>query len=103
MVEATNKFQLNIAAWNVHGIQKKLDIVEFVDRITSFDITFLVETWYVNNLELPNSYVYCKHASKITGKRRGRHSGGLAVVVKKNLKPGFKVIKNTAYGIWVKN
>ena len=53
-------------------------------------------------MELPNSYVYCKHASKITGKRRGRHSGGLAVVVKKNLKPGVKVIKNTAYGIWVK-
>ena len=92
---------LNIAAWNIHGIGKKLDIQEFVQRISSFDICFLLETWSTRNFSIPGKYVFCKKAVK-KKKRSGRFSGGIAIIIDEKLRKGIKIIKETDYGIWIK-
>ena len=53
---------LKLAAWNIHGIGKKLEDDEFVNRLNEFQICFLLETWCTKQFSLPNKYVYCKNS-----------------------------------------
>ena len=53
---------LKLAAWNVHGIGKKIEGDEFVNKLNEFQICFLFETWCIKPFSLPNKYVYCKNA-----------------------------------------
>ena len=90
-----------IGLWNIHGLNDKLEENDFVNSILKFDICFLLETHQSETFSLDNRYIYCKQAIK-HGKRKGRKSGGIAVVMKKELKTAVKIFKETEYGLWIK-
>jgi exonuclease III len=92
---------LKIASWNVHGLGDKINDVDFVNNISNFHICFLLETWCTDTFNLDDKYVYCKNASKKKN-RRGRYSGGIAVIIDKRIRIGTKIVRETEYGIWIK-
>jgi exonuclease III len=97
---------LTIGYWNINGINNKIDDT-IVQTVNNFDIYCFAETWlkepdYIVNM-FNDKYVYCKDALKLTNTKNGRNSGGLALIIKKNIRKGVKIIDNTTkIGIWIK-
>ena len=90
-----------IGSWNIHGLTDKLEESDFVNSILKFDICFLLETHVSEAFSIEGRYVYSKQAIKHKNKK-GRKSGGIAVVIKKELKTAVKIYKETEYGLWIK-
>jgi hypothetical protein len=93
---------LKLAAWNIHGIGKKLEDDEFVNRLNEFQICFLLETWCTKQFSLPNKYVYCKNAVEKNCNAGGRYSGGIAIIIDEQIRKGVKIFKESDYGVWIK-
>ena len=96
---------LTIAQWNINGLKNKLVHNDFVDIVTKFDICILTETWLntaVNINGFHEYYLEHKLATKNNGKS-GRHSGGIIVAIRKDLKSGMRIVDiQCEYGIWLK-
>ena len=93
---------LKIAAWNIHGLDQKVNDNDFVHKLNEFDICVLSETWSNSNICIANKYVYSKKATKNVEKSSGRRSGGIAIVINNSIRKGVKILKETDYGIWFK-
>ena len=99
--ESLNKY-LDFLTYNVEGLKVKLKDPSFLKFIEGFDIITLVETWLDGKQKLnlegfwDYSQIRPKHEKAI------RHSGGITVLVKDNLRPGIKMIKNEEGFIWLK-
>lgn len=92
---------LKLGHWNVKGLKAKQDDVDFFNEIKDFDICVLTETWLTKIVEFENFTSFILEASKIPGKR-GRFSGGVQILVKKNIRKSIKFEKKMDYGIYVK-
>ena len=82
---------LKFCSWNIEGLARKLEDKDFLSIIGNFDCVSLVETWQSNNdLNIDGfcSFSKCRQAS---GKAK-RHSGGITVLVKSNLRKGVKFL-----------
>jgi exonuclease III len=80
--------------WNVAGIASKLQDLDFIEYISSFDVVSLVETFvdsFQSTIFENNFAIFTKPALKFT--RQGRHSGGIICLVRKSLLPYFKKLE----------
>ena len=93
---------VKILSFNVEGLSSELEDPNFVDMLYEHDICLLNETWRPNDskLDLPNfwdfSIVRPKH------KKVGRHSGGVTVLCKEELRSGVKISSCSEGFIWIK-
>ena len=90
---------INFCSFNIECLKNKLEEKELCDTISKFDFITLVETWLPAQykVDIPNFYVYSKNRKKLEKARR--YSGGISVVIRKDLKAGFKFFssKNDFY------
>ena len=82
-------------SFNIEGLSSKLEDHSLIEELGNYDIITLVETWLPpnRNVDFPGSYAFSK--SRIKHKLAKRHSGGITVLIKTQLKKGchFLVIK----------
>ena len=75
----------SFVTWNVDGLLSKLDNLDFVIYIASFDFISPVET-FVETFQsslFPEHTIFCSPALKLS--TQGRRSGGIAALVRTNL------------------
>ena len=97
---------ISIASWNIHGFNaKKCKDEMFLNCISKIDICFLSETWLHKsmNYDVVKKVIFYQNAIKNNLVKSGRSSGGMLVMINKEMKKGIKLVeKNTSYGIWLK-
>ena len=75
---------LSIGYWNINGLKDKIDGT-IVKTVNNFDIFCFAETWlkdpYCNVNMFTDKYVYCKDAQKLPNTKKGRYSGGFALMI----------------------
>ena len=85
---------MTIIAWNIEGLQAKIDCNSTYDLLNNHDIIILGETHTLTtfnySLKFDNYEVHHSPAQKFT--RHGRPSGGLAVLIRKDLIKHTEVI-----------
>ena len=93
---------LNLLCFNVEGLGSTFEDPAFSDLITKHDICLLTETWKGDDtkIELPGFWDF--HQIRPKHRKAFRHSGGISVLVKDQLRPGIKVAHNTEGFIWLK-
>ena len=75
---------MKFLCYNIHGLIPKLEDSDFVNFVTMYDFVSFTETFLPNELDesvFPKFDKYVSKARKFT--KRGRHSGGVVVLVKK--------------------
>ena len=99
-----HRTNLKIASWNINGVggtnQDKLKDKKFIQEVQSHDIIALSETHCAKNkyVCLPGYYTYQSHIS-YPGKRA---IGGIALLIRKSIKPGVHIVKDANDYIWLK-
>lgn len=80
---------MKIISWNVGGLKEKVYDDSWIEYVSSFDIAFFSETWIRDFTDAPSiecfNLVIFKPATKRKGIKKGRHSAGLCVYVKKGM------------------
>ena len=67
-------------AWNVNGLARKINDIDFVDKIKQYDLILLSETW-ISNKHSINLEIQGFDNFQIFGhKTRGVKKGGMAEV-----------------------
>ena len=94
--------KIKLAMWNINGLtQAKHTDDNFKTAVNSVDILFLVETWLSKNIEMKDMYTFSHVRPKHT--KAKRFSGGITIIIRKELKSGVKIIQyNSPYFLWVK-
>ena len=102
-----NDTSLTFLHWNVRGLLSKLEDVDFLSFVHSFDFICLVETFmekFSYSSLFPDYEDYCVPAVKFTSGPKGRRSGGVVCLVKKRYLPFIKrVIKFPIFCAFVLN
>ena len=77
---------ISFLTYNVNGLMSKLNCTDFVELMSNYDIICLTETFLEKTIESSVFEKYDMFFSKATKlSHRGRHSGGVLVLVKKCL------------------
>lgn len=106
MAELKTSSFISICSWNVGGLisksYNKLGDPDFLQQLTSYDIVFLSETH--TGLEtriILDDYQHIPICRPVSG--NNRYYGGLAVLIRKSILCGIKVLKNTSTEYqWIK-
>ena len=93
---------LKLLSFNVENLEPKLDEASFVDLIYEHDICVLTETWKKDETKLGLPGFWDISQCRPKHKKAWRHSGGISVLVKDEIRPCVKVIDNTEGFIWIK-
>ena len=90
--------------WNIDGITDKFDNQTFIDEVSKHDICIFCETWAEdNNITPPPGYTYINAFRSKKHKKAKRGSGGVLVLVKKNIQKYIsKVAVIKEHFIWIK-
>lgn len=106
MVTFKSSSFLSICSWNVGGLisksYNKLEDPEFIKQINSYDIAFLSETHtgFETHIGL-DGFQHIQVCRPVS--RNNRYYGGLAILIRKPLRSGIKVLKNTSSEYqWIK-
>ena len=93
---------INILSFNLEGLKPKLGDPNFIDFIRKYDVVIFTETWKADTSKInvegywDYSQIRPKHKNAI------RHSGGITVLAKHNIRPGIKLVENTEEFLWFK-
>ena len=84
-----------IKCWKTNeqrGQQQK----SFINKIDKYDLAFLTETHigYDTNIPIIGNFI-CHIVCRPKAKANNRYFGGIAILIKKELKLHFKILKNT--------
>ena len=97
---------VSICSWNVGGLisksYNKISDPSFVNELTSYDIAFLCETHIgmENHIDI-EGFQHIPICRPIA--RNNRYYGGLAVLIRKSIRSGIKILKNTSSEFqWIK-
>ena len=100
MCKGKSREHLKLFSFNIDGLKPKLEDPNFLETIQDYDISILTETWKNDpskvNIEgfWDYSQVQTKHKNAI------RHSGGISILVRYNIRPGLKLIENAEGFLW---
>ncbi len=75
-------------------------MTELICKVLATQQTTL--TYFYFYLNVDNYYVSCINATKRKNVKKGRFSGGLAVIIKQEIRKFIKVVKKCTYGVWLK-
>ena len=81
-----DKHNIKLLSWNIDGLRSKLDDIDFIKYLNSFDIFGLIETWEISLSEqmtslFPKFNIYVCEAIKQA--KFGRAMAGVFVFVRK--------------------
>ena len=96
------KNKLKILSFNVEGLASELEDPSFVDLIYQHDICLLNETWRSDDSKIGLPGLWDFSIIRPKTKKCGRHSGGVTVFCKEDLRKGVKVSSHSEGFIWLK-
>ena len=99
----TLKYFLKFGSHNIEGLSNKLSNQDLLSEISKYDFVTLVETWLPDefNINIPGFYFFTKRRTK--HKKAKRHSGGIIVLVRKEIKQGVKFFSSSSTRfVWCK-
>jgi hypothetical protein len=78
----------------------KIDDPFFINKIDKYDLAFLTETHigYDTNIPIIGNFI-CYIVCRPKTKANNRYFGGIAILIKKELKPHIKILKNTRFSM----
>ena len=81
---------LNILVWNINGLsQSKLDKRIAGSMLLKYDIILLCETWAAEDADFVlNGYTYHNYPRRYKHRSAKRHSGGIALFIRKTIQDG---------------
>ena len=81
---------LNILVWNINGLsQSKLDKRIAGSMLLKYDIILLCETWAAEDADFVlNGYIYHNYPGRYKHRSPKRHSGGIALFIRKTIQDG---------------
>ena len=91
---------LKLFSFNVESLKPKLEDPNFLEMIQDYDISILTEKWKNDpskiNIEgfWDYSQVRPKHKNAI------RHSGGITILARYNIRPSLKLMENSEGFLW---
>ena len=94
--------KLRLLSYNVENLEPKLEEPHFLDLVNKHDLCILCETWKKDEskLDIPGWWDFSQIRPKT--KKTGRHSGGITVLAKQEIRKGIKVILSTEGFLWIK-
>ena len=97
-----SKGNLKILSFNVEGLESEFNDPLFTDLLYAHAICLLYETWRCSDskLALPGLWDYSQIRQKT--KKLGRHSGGITVICKEEIRAGLKVMNSKEGFIWMR-
>jgi exonuclease III len=104
---ATTQAVLSIACWNVNGLKgksfNKLEDQTFMNELTQHDLIGLIETHMSADDKVDINGYYSVSVTRTKLRKARRHSGGITVLIKENVRPGIKIIEQSCPElVWVK-
>ena len=93
---------LNLLCFNVEGLNSTSEDPLFSELVTKHDICLLTETWKGDDSKIDLTGFWDFHQIRPKHRKAFRHSGGISVLVKDELRPGIKVVHNTEGFVWLK-
>ena len=93
---------IKILSFNVEGLKPKLEDPNFLEFIKDYDISIFSKTWKADTSKLniegfwDYSQVRPKHKNAI------RHSGGITIYAKHNIRPGLRLVENSQIFLWIR-
>ena len=86
---------IKILSLNVEGLKPKLKDPNFLEFIKDYDISIFNETWKadISKLNIEEFWDYSQVRPK--HKNAIRHSGGITILAKHNIRPGLRVVENS--------
>ena len=94
---------LKIGQLNCNGLKGKLNDFDFVSTVLSYDVCILLETHMQHNVSVDGYKSFNIPATKLTGVKSGRYSGGITILIKLKLQNVIKLYKKVEnYAIWLK-
>ena len=100
MCKAKPPENIKLLSFNVEGLKPKLEDPNFLEFVNNYDISILTETWKSEPTKIniegfwDYSQVRPKHKNAI------RHSGGITILARYNIRPGLKLIEDTEGFLW---
>ena len=93
---------LAILSFNVEGLSAQLNDSSFHDLLNLHDINILTETWRSSDskIELTGFWDYSQVRPK--HKNAIRHSGGISILIRKELRKGIKIAQDIEGFVWLK-
>ena len=99
----TLKYFLKFQSYNIEGLSNKLSNQDLLSEISKYDFVTLVETCLPDgfNINIPGFYSFTKGRTK--HKKAKRHSSGITVLVRKEIKQGVKFFSSSSTRfVWCK-
>ncbi len=102
---------VKLGAWNIQGLSDKVLQDEiFIKFVNNNDIIVLVETWLkeTSDISICNNLYYNYHKIRKPKANARRPSGGISVLIRKNLRSkkdgimGIQIIKDNDFVVWIK-
>jgi exonuclease III len=99
---------LRVTCWNVNGLYKrsqdycKLEDESFKDAVNSYDIIGLVETHTGPDDDISLEGFSTSQINRPKNKKANKFSGGLAILIKNDIKKGTRIIQAGMSSIWLK-
>ena len=90
----TYKHELTICSWNIQGVNNKLEDESVLQQIMRHDIICLLETHCKETQELAIEGYQGHQIIRPKLRKAKRHSGGISVFVKKEIRKGIKFLKS---------
>ena len=96
------KPDLKVLCFNVEGLASELEEPDFISLMNKHDICLFSETWKKDDskIELPGWWDFSVVRPKY--RKFGRHSGGITICCRSNLRPGLKIMESSEGFIWFK-
>ena len=96
------KDKLKILSFNVENLLPKLDDPNFIALMNEYEICLFTETWLSNDDKIGLPQFFDIHFTRSKKLKHGRHSGGISAFIKKELRPGIKVVSKEEGFVWLK-
>ena len=93
---------ISILSFNVENLEPKLEDPNFLEFLKDYDNSIFSKTWKADTSKLNiegfwnYSQVRPKHKNAI------RHSGGITILVKHNIRPGLQLVEISEGFIWIR-
>ena len=93
---------IKLLSFNIECLASGLEDPDFISLMYNHDICLLCETWRKDDskLNLPGWWDFSLVRPK--NKKAGRHSGGISILCKEELRMGLKVLESSEGFVWVK-
>ena len=93
---------INMLSFNVEGLKPNLEDSNFLEFIKDYDLSILSKTWKADTSKLNIEGFWDYSQVRPRHKNATRHSGGITIIAKHNIRPELKLVENSEGFLWIR-